>query len=303
MKALSIGECMAELSPQVEAGTFRLGFAGDTFNTAWYLSRISPATPVSFFTGLGTDAISDQLRGVIKGAGINDQYGIVVPDRTVGLYLISLENGERSFSYWRGQSAARCLAWDPALLKAAIDDHDLIYFSGITLAILDSDGREALLFALRAGRIAGKTIAFDPNLRPRLWEDTDIMLQVTMAGADVSDIVLPSFEDEAAWFNDTDPKATAKRYLSAGASTVVVKNGADAIYHHSPDGEGTVDVPQIAKIVDTTAAGDSFNAAIFAGLVSGAPLSKSIETACQLSGAVVQARGALVPVNQATFTH
>ncbi len=293
---------MAELSPQDEAGVFRLGFAGDTFNTAWYLSRISPDTDVSYFTGLGNDTISDQLRGVIKDAGINDQYGVTVADKTVGLYLISLENGERSFSYWRGQSAARSLASDPAALKRAIDDHDMIYFSGITLAILAPEARAALLYALRAGRAAGKTIAFDPNLRPRLWENPQTMLDITMAGADVSDIVLPSFEDEATWFEDADPKATAQRYLTAGATSVVVKNGADAIYHIGPDGDGTVDVPPIAKIVDTTAAGDSFNAAIFAGLNEGLSFAHCIEAACKLSGEVVQARGALVPVKQTSFT-
>tara|TARA_R110002051_G_C8769269_1_gene503247 strand:+ start:18498 stop:19409 length:912 start_codon:yes stop_codon:yes gene_type:complete len=296
MKILSIGECMAELSPQNEAGTFRLGFAGDTFNTAWYLGCLKPKASVSFLTGLGTDTLSDQLRGVIRDAGINDEYIVEVPDRTVGLYLISLENGERSFSYWRGQSAARQLASDPLALKRAIDDHDLIYFSGITLAILDADGRETLLSALRDGRTAGKIIAFDPNLRPRLWEDTPTMLGVTMAGANVSDIVLPSFEDEAAWFSDVNPKATAQRYQSACASTVVVKNGADAVYYTSPEGDGTVTVPPIAKIVDTTAAGDSFNAAILAGLNDEVSLSQSIAAACQLSGRVVQARGALVPI-------
>ncbi|MGC1498052.1 MAG: sugar kinase [Sulfitobacter sp.] len=296
MKILSIGECMAELSPQDEAGVFRLGFAGDTFNTAWYLRRINPEIAVSFFTGLGTDTISEQLRSTIKDAGINDQYGVVVADKTVGLYLISLENGERSFSYWRGQSAARSLASNRTALEQAIDDHDLIYFSGITLAILDAKGRDTLLSVLRAGRAAGKQIAFDPNLRPRLWEDSDTMLKVTMEGAGVSDILLPSFEDEAAWFGDADPKATAQRYLSVGASTVVVKNGADTIYHHSPDGDGTINVPHIANVIDTTAAGDSFNAAIFAGLKDGISVPQCIAAACQLSGKVVMARGALVPV-------
>jgi 2-dehydro-3-deoxygluconokinase len=288
---------MAEMSPQNETGVFRLGFAGDTFNTAWYLRHINQDIDVSYFTGLGTDTISDQLRDTIKQAGINDQYGVVVPDKTVGLYLISLLDGERSFSYWRGQSAARQLASDPIALKNAIDDHDLIYFSGITLAILDPDGRTALLSALRAGRDSGKSIAFDPNLRPRLWEDTDTMLRATMASAEVSDVVLPSFEDEATWFNDADPMATAQRYLDAGAITVVVKNGAEAIFHCSPAGEGTVSVPPIATVIDTTAAGDSFNAAIFSGLNAQEPLAQSIETACRLSGAVVQARGALVAVD------
>ena len=296
MKILSIGECMGELSPQDEAGTFRLQFAGDTFNTAWYLKQYNADISVSYFTGLGTDAISNKLRDAISGADISTEYVIEVPDRTVGLYLISLENGERSFSYWRGQSAARCLASDPAALTQAIADHDMIYFSGITLAILDHEGRNTLLSALRKGRALGRVIAFDPNLRPRLWEDTDTMLHVIMAGAEVSDIVLPSFEDEATWFGDATPVATANRYQTAGAHTVVVKNGADAIYHFGPGSEGTISVPPISKIVDTTAAGDSFNAVILAGLSADNSLPDTIAAACELSGTVVQSRGALVPV-------
>lgn len=287
---------MAELSPQDEAGTFRLQFAGDTFNTAWYLKRSNANISVSFFTGLGTDAISGKLRDAILDGNISTEYGVEVPERTVGLYLISLENGERSFSYWRGQSAARCLASDPAALKRAIADHDIIYFSGITLAILDPIGRDTLLSALRAGRAEGKLIAFDPNLRSRLWDDTNTMLRVIMAGAEVSDIILPSYEDEATWFEDATPKATAERYLAVGAKTVVVKNGADPIYYHSSDGEGTVTIPPVAKVIDTTAAGDSFNAVILAGFTEGRPLPDAIAAACELSGAVVQARGALVPI-------
>lgn len=301
MRVLSIGECMAELSPQQDAGAFRLGFAGDTFNTAWYLARIRPEVHVSYFTGLGSDDISGQLRQTIKDAGVDDGYCVLVPDRTVGLYLISLANGERSFSYWRGQSAARELAADVAALKRAVDAHDLIYFSGITLAILDPKGRENFLDSLRRARANGKTIAFDPNLRPLLWDSTDTMRDVIMAGAAVSDIVLPSFEDEADWFKDASPKATAERYLTAGAGTVVVKNGADAVYFSHEGDDGTVDVPPISHIVDSTAAGDSFNAAILAGLVGTCALADSIVQACRLSGAVVQGRGALVAIKAADF--
>jgi len=303
MRVLSIGECMAELSPQDDAGTFKLGFAGDTFNTAWYLARLRPDTQVSYFTGLGEDTISGQLRDTITQAGVDESYCVVVPDRTVGLYLISLADGERSFSYWRGQSAARQLASDLAALERAVADHDLIYFSGITLAILEAKDRDTFLSVLRAARAEGKTIAFDPNLRPRLWEDTDTMLAVIMAGAAVSDVVLPSFEDEAVWFKDTDPAATADRYLTAGASTVVVKNGAEAVTFASPQGHGTVNVVPVQTVADTTAAGDSFNAAIFAGHVDGRPLPDSIADACRLSGVVVQGRGALVDVDPALFQH
>ena len=301
MRVLTIGECMAELSPQDDAGIFRLGFAGDTFNTAWYLARIRPDIGVSFFTGLGDDDISAQLRKTVTDAGVDDSFCVVVPDRTVGLYLISLANGERSFSYWRGQSAARQLAGDHIALARAIEAHDLIYFSGITLAILDAAGRTAFLDAMQTARANGKMIAFDSNLRPRLWDDTDTMLAVTMAGAQVADIVMPSFDDEATWFKDANPQATAQRYLDAGAQTVVVKNGPDAVYYSHDNSNGSVNVQPVNAVVDTTAAGDSFNAAILAGCVDGAVVD-SIPVACALSGAVVQGRGALVPIDPAQFT-
>ncbi|PJI84319.1 2-keto-3-deoxygluconate kinase [Yoonia maricola] len=299
MRVLAIGECMAELAPTENVGDFRLGFAGDTFNTAWYLARCAPQVVVSYLTCVGDDAISDQMRAFMRDAGISDRFVQTVPDKTVGLYLISLDQGERSFSYWRGQSAARSLADDPGLLATAMDDADLIYFSGITLAILPSNKRAVLLAALSNARRAGKSIAFDPNLRPKLWGGADEMKQEIMRGAAVSDLVLPSFEDEADWFDDASPQATANRYLDAGAVTVVVKNGADAVvYAEGPD-MGEVPVTPLADLVDTTAAGDSFNAGLFAGHAAGCPLEKGIGQACAISRKVVAQRGALVPLNPA----
>ncbi|QCO56972.1 sugar kinase (plasmid) [Pseudorhodobacter turbinis] len=297
MRFLAIGECMAELAPAVTADGFSLGFAGDTFNTAWYLARLRPETSVSFFTAIGADAISQKLRDAITAGGIDDSHVQVVPDRTIGLYMISLDNGERSFSYWRSQSAARQLAADPQALERAMDQTDVIYFSGITLAILDPASRETLLAALRHARAAGKTVAFDPNLRPRLWADPAEMTRVVMQGAAVSDIALPSFEDEASWFGDNDPEATAARYADAGASTVVVKNGADPVFYRQGDVHGSAAVPALQSIVDTTAAGDSFNAAILAGMDDNTPLTHSITRACRLAGSVVQSKGALIPVD------
>jgi 2-dehydro-3-deoxygluconokinase len=297
MRFLAIGECMAELAPADAPGDYRLGFAGDTFNTAWYLARLRPDLVVSFFTAVGTDTISRQMRDAFAASGIDDTHVRIVPDRTVGLYLISIDNGERSFSYWRGQSAARQLAEDPAALARAIDQADLVYFSGITLAILDATSRKTLLNALRNTRASGKQIAFDPNLRPRLWSDTSEMTEAIMQGAAVSDIVLPSFEDEARWFGDVDPLATADRYAATGAEIVVVKNGAEPVHYRRGAARGTATVPPLSSVIDTTAAGDSFNAAILAGIHAEMPPTDGIARACRLAGQVVQGKGALVPVD------
>lgn len=301
MRVLAIGECMAEMAPTDVHGEFRLGFAGDTFNTAWYLARCAPDAQVSYLTVVGDDVISQKMTALMRDSGIDDRFVQVSSDKTLGLYLISLDNGERSFSYWRGQSAAKTLADDPVVLSDAMAQHDLVYFSGITLAILAPEARATLLNALRVARTNGKTIAFDPNLRPKLWPSDSAMTQAIMEGAAVSDLVLPSFEDEADWFNDANPKATADRYLAAGATTVVVKNGADPVVYVDGAAKGEVPVTPVETLIDTTAAGDSFNAGVFARHAAQDTIGNGIAYACALSREVVQHRGALVPVDPATL--
>lgn len=297
MRILSIGECMAELSPVEGSNNFCLGYAGDTFNTAWYLARLCPELTVSFYTAIGSDAISLQMRDAITSGGIDDNYVQAFEGATVGLYLISLDNGERSFSYWRGQSAARRMMLDQGALITAISASEIVYFSGITLAILDKDQREFLLNSLRDARSQGKKVVFDPNLRPRLWTDTGEMTKAIMEGGAVSDTILPSFEDEAEWYRDENPQATVDRYLGAGATSVIVKNGDNDVLYYDGTNIGSVAVNALSSVVDSTAAGDSFNAEILAGLVDDTPFEISIERACKLASLVVQGRGALVPIS------
>jgi len=208
MRIVLVGECMVEMAPAPQPGQFQLSFAGDTFNTAWYLRQLRPDWQVDYVTQVGRDAISDQLVAFAQDHGIGTAHIARHPDRTLGLYLISLQAGERSFSYWRGQSAAKDLARDGAMLDASFDGADLIYISGITLAILDEAGRALLLERLSQAK---GLVAFDTNLRPKLWPDTAQMGDAMMQAARVSDIVLPSHDDEAEHFGDDGPEATLER--------------------------------------------------------------------------------------------
>lgn len=293
---LSIGECMVEMAPQ-DGGLFAMGFAGDTFNTAFYARACLPAGwTVGYLTDVGRDAVSDRMVGFMAAQGIDTARVGRRDRRTVGLYLIELKGAERSFSYWRDRSAARLLAEDPARLDAALAGVRLAYVSGITLAVLEGEGRAQLLAALGRARAAGTRVAFDPNIRPRLWPDAATMRDAIMQGAAQADIVLPSFDDEAAHFGDADPAATAARYAAAGAGVVVVKDGAGdvlclsggAVTRHRP--------APVARVVDTTAAGDSFNAGFLARWLAGATPAEAMAAGCAVAAQVIGARGALVPV-------
>lgn len=294
---LSIGECMVEMAPAETSGDFRMGFAGDTFNTAWYMRLLRPDVDTGYFSRVGADPVSNSMLETMTAAAIDTTFVARSPDRTVGLYLISLKDGERSFSYWREQSAARQLADDRDSLTTAMAGADLVYFSGITVAILDPAGRKTLLDALAKARADGKKIAFDSNLRPRLWASDDEMRSAVMAAASVSDIVLPSYDDEAVFFDDADIEATAARYLNVGATTVVVKNGSGPVHFAHDGARGVVTPPPVGRVVDSTSAGDSFNAGFFAGLDRDVAIEDQILAASRVAGKVIGHKGALVPLD------
>ena len=271
-----------------------MSYAGDTFNTAWYLRQLCPTWGARFVSRIGTDSASDGMLAMAQKAGLDTGHIGRSTDRSIGLYLISLVDGERSFSYWRDQSAARQLADDRDSLARAVADATCVYISGITLGILTPDSRQNLLSVVAEARAAGKVTMFDSNLRPRLWEDTATMCDTVMQAAAVSDIVLPSYDDEVTYFADADQEATRRRYLNAGATTVIVKNGDGVIEYAAGGNLGQVTPNPVGNIVDTTAAGDSFNAGFVAGFLANAPIEDAIMQGAGVAAQVISQRGALV---------
>ncbi|MGL6208832.1 MAG: sugar kinase [Paracoccaceae bacterium] len=288
-RVVCIGECMVELSAAGD-GLYRQGFAGDTFNAAFYLRQCLPDDwDVDYLTAVGTDALSERMLGFMAQSGIGTQHVRRNPDATVGMYMINLHQGERSFTYWRGQSAARHLADDPTHLAQAVVGAEAVVLSGITLAILSPEARERLLTA-----ISGGLVVFDPNMRPRLWPDADTMRSAITLAARQADIVLPSFDEEQAVFGDPDPQATIARYRDLGAQVVVVKNGPHRIWGW--DGQMHSFDPEPKTPVDTTAAGDGFNAGFLAAHLTGADLTTAMAAGAAVSAQVIGHPGALVPL-------
>ena len=295
VRIVSIGECMVELAPLDNAGEFHLGYAGDTLNTAWYLRRLlGSVDQVDYFTAVGMDSVSDQMLDFLRISGIGISGILRCADKSVGLYMIHLQDGERSFAYWRSDSAARTLAADPLPLQASLTEANLAYFSGITLAILPSTDRLRFLTVLREFRKNGGVVAFDPNLRPSLWNSTEDMTQAVMQAAAVSDIVLPSFEDEARWFGDTNLQATVDRYAVAKVGCCVVKNGSERILAFDKGQLISCEPIQDVTVVDSTAAGDSFNAGFIAARLHGVDLHDAVQAGASLAAQVVVNSGALV---------
>lgn len=291
---LGIGECMVELS-QADGGLLRQSFAGDVFNSLWYARAGLPASwTVSFCTGVGTDPTSDKMVAFIEGAGVDCGHVRRISNRRPGLYMIHLDGAERSFSYWRDTSAARLLAQDRAHLDAALASADVIYLSGITLAILPPEDAQALIEKLAQARAQGKTVAFDSNIRPALWSDAEYMRKTIGDAAGASSLVFPSFDDEQAAFGDTTPQATLERYTGYGAQTVILKNGPAEVCTFDQMQRVDIPTPPVATPVDTTGAGDSFNGAFLASYVQTQTVGEAVAAGQACAGQVIQHHGALV---------
>lgn len=302
LKIASIGECMIELwQNSQQAERMQRTFGGDTLNTAVYAARCLSdiaAAQVDYVTALGDDPFSTELLNAWQAEGVGTGLVARLPGKLPGLYIIRTDDqGERSFYYWRENAAARELfrvAQTESLLQT-LSRYDFIYLSAITLAILDESSREGLLELLKTVRKNGGKVGFDSNYRPRLWPDPPSTRRWLEKVLQHTDIGFPTFDDEIQLYDDHSAEQTARRYHQLGVSEVVVKCGKQPCLVSYSDQQSYVSGETVAQPVDTTAAGDSFNAAYFSTRLSGSSPEQAAQAGHTLAARVISHQGAIIP--------
>ncbi len=222
-----------------------------------------------------------------------------VPGRLPGLYLIeTTADGERTFWYWRDRAPARELfeLADADRIADELRQAALVYFSGITLSLYSERGLDRFAAALQAARQAGALIAMDSNYRPHGWgQDAERARSVFERFWRLADIAMPTLEDEQRLWGDADEQTTASRLRGLGAREVVVKLGARGAFVAGEGFGQLVPAEKGLQVVDTTAAGDSFNAGYLAARSTGASPVDAARQGNRLASVVIQHRGAIVP--------
>lgn len=298
------GECMLELQGQA-FGALQMAYGGDTFNTAVYLARCTRGTGVKvrYATALGDDALSSGLLQRWAAEGLD--LGLVrrLPGRMPGLYMIDTDaSGERHFSYWRDSAAARSYfeTEDGATpLEAQAGSLGMLYCSGISLAILPPAGRQRLFALMLTLRARGAQVVFDNNFRPRLWADLAAAREAHTTACALATTVLLTLDDEQLLWGEVDAQRQLQRCLELPPAEVVVKRGAQpAVVRVAGSAALEVAAERVARVVDTTAAGDSFGGGYLAARLQGAAPAEAARAGHRLAARVVQHRGAVISLAQ-----
>lgn len=295
-RIVCVGEAMVELSPR--GGGWEVGHGGDTINQALHLARFGH--DVAYLTVLGCDPFAGPMRAAWGREGLDTSLVLADPQRTTGLYAISIDtHGERQFSYWRSDSAARRLFNHPDCIQAAGEaaKAEVLVYSLISLAILPVEGREALLGLASAVRARGGKVAFDGNYRARLWHSAEEARQWRDRAARQADFGFPTLEDEEQIADGPlAPATVGATWREAGCREVVVKLGARGCA--LPDGE--IAPPRAALLpVDTSGTGDAFGAAYLSCRLRGGSPEEAAQAGHELAAWVMMRSGAIPPRDHA----
>ena len=295
-RVVCIGECMVELRAMGE-DSFARSYAGDVYNTAVYLKRSLPDAQVQFVSATGDDPMSTAMRVAWRADGIDDALAFTVAGGSPGLYLIETDAfGERRFQYWRSNSAAR--RWLALLQKegeSLLWGADIVYFSGISLAILGTEERQEAIELMRRLRSRVGRIAFDPNVRVKLWQSSKIAAASIAAAISVCDILLPSTEDLAWLFNLDQPLRQMDLLREMGVIEVALTLGSAGCAISDAQMGVQLLSPAVNRVVDTSGAGDAFNGAYLASRLQGRTPTQAAEAGLLVASRVVAHAGAIVP--------
>jgi 2-dehydro-3-deoxygluconokinase len=301
IKIASVGECMIELRHR-SSTELDLAYGGDTLNTAVYLARLMRGREarVDYVTALGDDAYSDAMLRMWRAEGVGTDLVPRLPGRLPGLYTIRTDRkGERSFTYWRSASAARAMLTGERAgqVAAALAGYDLLYVSGITLSILDPPQHATLAAIAERVRADGGRVAFDSNYRPVGWPDSDAARAAYEEFLKRVDIALPTLDDEQALFGAASALACADRLHRQGVAEVAIKLGEAGCFLSSAEFTGGIAAEPVEVVVDSTAAGDSFNAAYLGARLLGADPAHAGRLGNRLAARVIGHPGAIIPAD------
>lgn len=293
LDVVTFGEPMAmfyanEEGPLHEVLSFSKALAGAESNVATGLSRLGHTT--GLVTKLGKDNFGKFIESSLKHEGIDTGNIFFSPDHSTGMLIKSkVTTGDPQVEYFRKNSAASTLSladFNGSYFESA----QLMHVTSISSA-LSADCHEFSLYAMDYMHRCGKTVSFDPNLRPALWPDTQTMIQTINHLSTLCDWFLPGLNEGKILTGYSTPEDIASFYLERGPSIVVIKLGPEGAYYKSAEQEGYVTGFKVDKVVDTVGAGDGFAVGVISALLENLPLDQAVRRGNAIGALAVMSPG------------
>lgn len=294
MDVVTVGEALAlfvadEAGPLEQANRFTRYTAGAETNVAIGLSRLG--LKVGWAGRLGGDSMARFLMAALRAEGVDCTQVVCDAAQRTGFMFKGrvLDESDPPIEYHRKGSAASLMA------VGDIDEDWLLgarhlHATGVFPALSPSC-RELARHTMALMRKAGRTVSFDPNLRPALWRSREEMRSEINRLAALADWVLPGLEEGRLLTGQRAPEGIARHYLDLGATLAVVKLGAQGAYFESAAGRGHVEAVPVADVIDTVGAGDGFAVGVISALLEGASAAGAARRGAWIGARAVQVVG------------
>jgi 2-dehydro-3-deoxygluconokinase len=294
LDVVTIGEAMVlfiagQSGALAQVQSFKRASAGAELNVAVGLARLG--LRVGYISRVGRDSFGEYLLAFMDAQGIDRRQVAIDPAHPTGFMLKSLasDGADPQIEYFRAGSAASHMSTldNPAAYCAGARH---LHLTGISLAL--SRSTRELVFEMAAqARAQGRSLSFDPNLRPRLWPSQQAMVECLNQMACQADLVLPGLAEGQLLSGRQDPQGIADFFLQRGVKQVIVKLGVQGAYFASQASSGSAPGLPVARVVDTVGAGDGFAVGAISALLEGLTLQEMAVRGNAIGARVVQFPG------------
>jgi 2-dehydro-3-deoxygluconokinase len=295
LDVVTYGEAMtlfvaAQTGDLAKVSHFTKRVAGADLNVAIGLSRLG--FNVGWMSRVGHDSFGRYVLDVLETEGI-DATCVTIDERFPTGFQLKSKNDDGSdpaIEYFRKGSAASHLSLDDYVADYVLGARHL-HLTGVAPA-LSASSRELAFHLAREMKKAGKTLSFDPNLRPTLWPSREAMAESLNALAALTDWVMPGVSEGLILTGYSKPADIAQFYLDQGAKGVAVKLGAMGAYFRTADGdEGTVEAVPVNNVVDTVGAGDGFAVGVVSAMLEGRDVRFALTRGNRIGALAIQVIG------------
>ena len=266
------------------AGDMELVPGGKGANQAYAAGRLG--AQVTMFGAVGDDSYSDIEKKSLASVGVDTSHLLVRKENSTGLAWISVNSeGDNSIVVIQGANAT--------LTERDIAAHeDLLRDCDILLCQLEIP-LKTVVYAAKRAKEFGKTVILDPAPVPKEFPE-ELFSYI--------DVIKPNEKEAAQLLGEpvTNYEEASDKLRASGVKNVLITLGPKGAYINSEsEGKHLIPVRQV-PVVDTTAAGDSFTAALAVRLAEGSSLVQAVRYANEVAAIVVTRKGAQTSIPDAS---